>query len=179
MKFCSLCGTPVVVKVPSGETLPRYVCDHCQTIHYQNPKLVAGCIAEWEDQILLCRRAIEPRVGYWTFPAGFMELGESIEAAAARETREEANAEVEITHLYALFTLVRVNQVYAVFRGRLRALEFGVGPESSEVTLVQPEKIPWDDLAFPVVHEVLQRYVDDRRKGPFGVHFGIVSRGIG
>ncbi len=178
MNYCSHCGTPVVVKVPEGETLPRYVCDGCQTIHYQNPKIVAGCIPEWENQILLCRRAIEPRTGFWTFPAGFMELGESTEQAAARETWEEANADVEITDLYAVFTLIRVNQVYVVFRGRMRTLDHGVGSESSEVRLVDPERIPWDELAFPVVHEVLQRYTQDRTNGPFGVHFGVVSRGI-
>ncbi len=179
MNFCSQCGTPVSVKVPKGETLPRHVCDRCETVHYQNPKVVAGCIPEWEDHILLCRRAIEPREGFWTFPAGFMEMGESTEAAAARETQEEANARVEITHLYALFTLVRVNQVYVVFRGRLPTREYGIGPESSQVELVHPDKIPWDALAFPVVHEVLKRYVEDRRTGLYGVHFGVITRGIG
>ncbi len=179
MNFCSQCGTPVSVKVPKGETLPRHVCDRCETVHYQNPKVVAGCIPEWEDHILLCRRAIEPRGGFWTFPAGFMEMGESTEAAAARETQEEANARVEITHLYALFTLVRVNQVYVVFRGRLPTREYGIGPESSQVELVHPDKIPWDALAFPVVHEVLKRYVEDWRTGLYGVHFGVITRGIG
>lgn len=179
MNFCSQCGMPVSVKIPKGETLPRHVCDRCDTVHYQNPKVVAGCIAEWEDHILLCRRAIAPREGFWTFPAGFMEMGESTEDAAARETHEEADARVEITHLYALFTLVRVNQVYVVFRGRLQNGEYGIGPESSEVELVHPDKIPWDALAFPVVHEVLERYVEDRHTGLFGVHFGVVTRGIG
>lgn len=179
MNFCSQCGTPVTVKIPQGETLPRHVCERCDLIHYQNPKVVAGCIPEWEGHILLCRRAIAPREGFWTFPAGFMELGESTEEAAARETQEEANARVEITHLYALFTLVRVNQVYVVFRGRLHKGEYGIGPESSQVELVHPDKIPWDELAFPVVHEVLQRYVEDRRTGLSGVHFGVVSRGLG
>ncbi len=179
MNFCSQCGMPVSVKIPKGETLPRHVCDRCDTVHYQNPKVVAGCIPEWEDHILLCRRAIEPREGFWTFPAGFMEMGESTEEAAARETQEEANARVEITHLYALFTLVRVNQVYVVFRGRLPTREYGIGPESSQVELIHPDKIPWDALAFPVVYEVLQRYVEDRRNGLFGVHFGVITKGIG
>ncbi len=179
MKFCSQCGNPVVVRVPPGETLPRHVCEHCLTIHYQNPKVVAGCIPEWGDRILLCRRAIEPRTGFWTFPAGFMELGESTEQAAARETREEAQVDVEITALYALFTLVPVNQVYVVFRGAMRTPDFAVSSESSEIQLVHPDEIPWSELAFPVVHEILHRYVQDRRNGPFGVHFGVVSRGLG
>ncbi len=178
MKYCMQCGTQVVVKVPDGETLPRHVCEACHTIHYQNPKLVAGCIPEWDGRILLCRRAIEPRIGFWTFPAGFMELWESAEQAAARETYEEAKADVDVTDLYALFTLTRVNQVYVVFRGTMRSMDFEAGPESSEVKLVQPEDIPWDDLAFPVVHEILRRYAEDRQQGPLGVHFGVVSLGL-
>ncbi len=178
MKYCMQCGTQVVVKVPDGETLPRHVCEACHTIHYQNPKLVAGCIPEWDGRILLCRRAIEPRIGFWTFPAGFMELWESAEQAAARETYEEAKAHVDITDLYALFTLTRVNQVYVVFRGTMRSMDFEAGPESSEVKLVHMEEIPWDDLAFPVVHEILRRYAEDRQNGPLGVHFGVVSRGL-
>lgn len=108
MNYCSQCGRPVVLKVPPGDNLPRHVCEACQTIHYQNPKIVAGCIPEWEDQILLCRRAIEPRTGFWTFPAGFMEAGEDTAQAAARETLEEAKASVEIASLYALFSLPQV-----------------------------------------------------------------------
>ncbi len=178
MNYCSHCGTSVVVKVPAGETLPRHVCESCQIIHYQNPKVVAGCIPEWENQILLCRRAIEPRTGYWTFPAGFMELNESLEQAAARETWEEAKAEVEITHLYAVFTLVRVNQVYVVFRGKMKTLDYDVGSESSEVRLVHPDHIPWDELAFPVVDEVLRRYARDRQQDQSSAHFGVVTRGM-
>ncbi|WP_447975120.1 NUDIX hydrolase [Nitrospira sp. Kam-Ns4a] len=175
MNFCSHCGAPVSLAVPAGDTHPRFVCPSCRTIHYQNPKIVAGCIPEWGGQILLCRRAIEPRLGFWTFPAGFMELGESVEQAAARETLEEAQAQVEITDLYALFTLARVDQVYAVFRGRLRAPEFGAGHESLAVQLFDPEKIPWDQLAFRVIQEILACYVEDRRRGRFTVHVGVVG----
>jgi ADP-ribose pyrophosphatase YjhB (NUDIX family) len=178
MKYCSHCASILVVRIPPGETLPRYVCEQCQTIHYQNPKVVAGCIPEWEDHILLCRRAIEPRVGFWTFPAGFMELGESTEEAAVRETFEEARADVEVTDLYALFTLVRVNQVYVVFRGKMRTNQFGASHESSEVQLVPTDKIPWSELAFPVIQEILQRYAEDRKQGRFGVHYGVVTRGM-
>lgn len=175
MNFCSQCGAPVALAVPEGDTLPRFVCGACRTIHYQNPKIVAGCIPEWGGQILLCRRAIEPRTGFWTFPAGFMEMGESTEQAAARETLEEARARVEITDLYAVFTLSRVSQVYVVFRGRLPEPEFDVGHESLEVGLFDPEKIPWDRLAFRVIHETLTRYVEDRRRGRFAVHVGVVD----
>ena len=174
INFCSECGAKVEYKVPSGETLLRAVCVSCQTIHYQNPKIVAGCIPEWEGQILLCRRAIEPRLGRWTFPAGFMEMGESTEEAAARETLEEAKANVEITSLYAVYSLPHVSQVYVVFRGQLVTREFGVGDESSEVELVSLDQIPWDHLAFPVIVEILTRYAEDTKQNTFGVHFGTV-----
>lgn len=174
MNYCSQCGAEVALKVPVGDLLPRHVCDTCQTIHYLNPKIVVGCIAEWDHQILLCRRAIEPKAGLWTFPAGFMETGETVEQAAARETREEANAEVDIASLYGVFSLPHVSQVYVVFRGRMRAPEFGAGSESLEVRLVHPEKIPWERLAFPVIHETLVRYVRDRSRGRFAVHVGLI-----
>lgn len=176
MKYCSYCGGLVVHKIPPGESLLRYVCDACQIIHYQNPKIVAGCIPEWEDQILLCRRAIEPQVGFWTFPAGFMENEETTEQAAIRETKEEAEADVEIVSLYAVFTLTHVNQVYMVFRGRLTARQFGSGLESQEVQLVHPDKIPWQHLAFPVIEETLKRYAEDLKRGHFGVHVGGIER---
>ena len=172
INYCSLCGSKVEQKIPEGETLVRAICVSCRTIHYQNPKIVAGCIPEWENQILLCRRAIEPRLGFWTFPAGFMELGESAEEAAARETWEEAKADVRITSIYALYSLRRVDQVYVVYRGCLRTKNFGVGDESSEVALVPLEKIPWEKLAFPVIREILMRYVQDVNRGQFATHIG-------
>lgn len=176
MNYCNHCAHPVVVKIPEGETLPRHICEQCGTIHYQNPKIVAGCIPEWNEHILLCRRAIEPRVGYWTFPAGFMELGEATEHAAARETLEEAEAEVDIINLYAVFTLTRVSQVYVVFRGSMRTETHGPGQESTDTKLVHPDDIPWDSLAFPVIKEILTRYVHDRRRGTFGVYYGVIER---
>lgn len=175
MKFCSLCGAEVARKIPEGETLLRFVCAACETIHYQNPKIVPGCIPEWEDHILLCRRAIEPKHGLWTYPAGFMELGESVEQAAARETLEEAMADVEITSLYAVFSLIQVGQVYMVFRGQMRNKEFGIGQESSDVQLFHPDHIPWKELAFPVIQESLHRYVQDRRAGRFSLHVGVIA----
>lgn len=175
IKFCSHCGAAVEQKIPSGETLFRAVCPACQTIHYQNPKIVAGCIPEWEGQILLCRRAIEPRLGYWTFPAGFMELGESTEEAAARETHEEAKAIVTIHSLYGIFSLPHVSQVYVVYRANLQDLEYGPGEESLEVRLLSLEDIPWEHLAFPVIRETLSRYVQDVQKTHVQAHFGTVS----
>jgi ADP-ribose pyrophosphatase YjhB (NUDIX family) len=174
MNYCSDCGAPVTLKVPAGDNLPRFVCAACQAIHYQNPRIVAGCIPEWEDKILLCRRAIEPKHGLWTVPAGFMEIGESTEQAAARETLEEAKAEVEITSLYGVFSLPHVSQVYILFRGALRKPDFGAGSESLEVALFRPEEIPWDTLAFRVIHEALLRYVRDRTNGGFQVHTGTI-----
>ncbi|HXF94367.1 MAG TPA: NUDIX hydrolase [Nitrospiraceae bacterium] len=174
MKFCSQCGAPVIRKVPPGDNLPRFVCEACQAIHYQNPKIVAGCIPEWNGSILLCRRAIEPRSGLWTFPAGFMEIGESAEQAALRETLEEAHADVEIASLYAVFSLPHISQVYMVFRGLMRSPDFKAGAESLEVQLFAPETIPWGLLAFPVIQETLARYVRDLEQGCFMLHVGSV-----
>lgn len=170
MNYCSVCGKPVSKKIPPGDNLLRFVCESCQTIHYHNPKIVAGCIPEWGDQILLCRRAIEPKAGLWTFPAGFMEIGESTEQAARRETEEEAHAQVELTSLYAVLSLPHIGQVYMVFRGRLITPEFSAGEESLDVRLFKRDAIPWDAIAFPVVKVALRRYVEDAVHGFFRVH---------
>ena len=154
--------------------MPRHVCDDCGTIHYMNPKIVAGCIVEWEDQILLCRRAIEPRHGYWTIPAGFLENGETVAEGAARETWEEANAKVERCELYHLYNIPHINQVYMIFRGRLPALEFSAGSESLEVGLFSEQDIPWQDLAFKVVKDSLQRYYADKKKGAHTTYMGSI-----
>lgn len=170
MNFCSNCGARVVLRIPAGDNRERFVCERCDTIHYQNPKIVAGCIPEWDDRILLCRRAIEPRYGLWTLPAGFMENDETVAEAAARETLEEARAHVRDLELYAVFSLPHINQVYVMYRGRLDPPEFAPGPESLEVRLVREEEVPWEALAFPVIAETLRRYFADRRAGRFGVH---------
>lgn len=179
MKFCSQCGAPVEQRIPAGEHLPRHVCPACGTIHYQNPKVVVGTIPEWEGRILLCRRAIEPRHGLWTLPAGFLENDETTIEGAMRETLEEASARVEVTHLYTLFNLPHVNQVYVMFRARLLDLEFGPGPESLEVALYDERDIPWNEIAFPVVHQTLQLYYEDRRQGHYGTHTGDIRRRAG
>jgi ADP-ribose pyrophosphatase YjhB (NUDIX family) len=174
MNYCSVCGKPVSKKIPPGDNLLRFVCESCLTIHYHNPKIVAGCIPEWGDQILLCRRAIEPQSGLWTFPAGFMEIGESTEQAARRETDEEAHAQVEVTSLYAVLSLPHIGQVYMVFRGRMVTPEFSAGEESLDVRLFTRDAIPWDEIAFPVVEDALRRYVEDAVQGTFRVHVASV-----
>ncbi len=176
MKFCSNCSASVEYRIPEGDTLPRYVCPQCHEIHYQNPKVVVGCIPEWEDKILLCKRAIEPRSGWWTLPAGFMENNETLAEAAARETLEEANARVEINDLYAVYSLPHISQVYALFRARLLDLDFSPGVESSEVKLVSEQEIPWDEMAFRVIHDPLKRYFIERAQGKLVFHTGIIER---
>jgi ADP-ribose pyrophosphatase YjhB (NUDIX family) len=172
MKFCSFCGSGVELRVPEGDNLPRYICGQCETIHYQNPKIVTGCIAEWEDKILLCKRAIEPRAGNWTLPAGYMENRETTLQAAMRETQEEANADVEIKELYALFNIPHISQVYLIFRAALLNLDFKPGAESLDVKLFKEQDIPWEELAFPVISETLKRYFNDRTQQQFQLQIG-------
>jgi ADP-ribose pyrophosphatase YjhB (NUDIX family) len=175
MNFCSACGASVDYRVPAGDSLPRYVCTRCGTVHYENPKMVVGCIPEWDNNVLLCRRAIEPRHGLWTVPAGFMENGETTAEGAARETLEEANARVEILGLYALFNIPHINQVYMLFRARLLDLDFSAGAETLEAKLFDEEQIPWDQIAFVTVRRTLRHYFDDRRSGEFRFHIGTIE----
>ncbi|MCD6043746.1 MAG: [(di)nucleoside polyphosphate] hydrolase [Burkholderiales bacterium] len=170
MKFCSNCGSAVVQRVPPGDSLPRWVCDACGEIHYQNPKLIVGTIPEHEGKLLLCRRAIEPRYGYWTLPAGFMENDETAGQAALRETLEEAGARVELGAPFTLISVPRVNQVHLFYRARLLELEFKPGEESLEVALWDEAKIPWDTVAFRTVGLTLKRWFADRKGGAFGFH---------
>lgn len=170
MKFCSHCGGLVTLKIPSSDTMHRYVCDGCGTIHYENPKIVVGCVPEHGERILLCRRAIEPRYGYWTVPAGFMENDETLQEAAARETQEEALATVEIGELFAVIDVVRARQVHMMFRARLVGEEYGVGQESLETVLFDTADIPWDEIAFPSVRFALEAWLEDRRQGRAGLH---------
>ena len=174
MKYCSNCGTPVELRVPEGDTLLRYVCPACSVIHYHNPKMVVGCIPEWENKILLCRRAIEPRHGFWTLPAGFMENAETLVQAAARETMEEANARVKMGALYAIYNLPHINQVYILFRARLLDLNFKPGIESLDVKLFCEEEIPWDEIAFRVIRAPLERYFDECRQGQLHFHMDTI-----
>ncbi|BAN50372.1 NUDIX hydrolase [Metapseudomonas resinovorans] len=169
MKFCSQCGSPVVQRIPEGDNRLRHVCDSCHAIHYQNPRIVAGCLPVWGEQVLLCRRAIEPRRGYWTLPAGFMENGETMAQAAARETLEEACARVRDLSLYTLFDLPHISQVYTFFRAELVDLDFAAGDESLEVRLFHEREIPWSELAFPTVGRTLECYFADRAGQDFPV----------
>ena len=176
MKYCCHCSATVEFIVPEGDSLPRYVCTQCNIIHYQNPKMVVGCIPEWEDKILLCRRAIEPRLGWWTLPAGFMENNETLAQAAARETLEEANARVEIGDLYTVYSLPHISQVYFLFRARLLDLDFKPGIESLDVKLMAEHEIPWEEMAFRVIHDPLKQYFKERREGKFGFHMGVIDK---
>ncbi len=168
MKFCSECANPVSLSIPDGDNRPRYVCVKCTTIHYQNPKLVIGSIPVWEQdgklQVLLCKRAIEPRYGYWTLPAGFMENNETTSDAAERETEEEAGANIELGNLFTLLNVAQVHQVHLFYLARLIDLDFSPGIESLEVQLFEEHEIPWDDLAFPTIRLTLELFFADRVK---------------
>lgn len=170
IRFCNHCGSSVSFYVPPGDSLPRHVCDACGHIHYENPRLVVGCVAEWEGRILLCRRAIEPRHGFWTLPAGFMENGESTAQGAGRETYEEAGAKVIIDAPFAMVSVPHINQVHLFYRGRLATPDYSAGEESLEVDLFAPEAIPWPELAFRTVELCLRRYLADRQLERFGFH---------
>ncbi|HTS20276.1 MAG TPA: NUDIX hydrolase [Casimicrobiaceae bacterium] len=177
MKFCSHCGSAALEqRIPDGDTLPRWVCASCGTIHYQNPKIVVGCLPDWEGRVLLCRRAIDPRHGLWTLPAGFLENGETLAAGAARETAEEARAQVEVGELYTVISLPHINQVYMMFRARLTDLDFGPGPESLDVRLFDEEDIPWGELAFRTIGRTLRNFFLDRKVGAFPVHVSALER---
>jgi ADP-ribose pyrophosphatase YjhB (NUDIX family) len=177
MKFCSNCASPVVKRVPPGDTLPRWVCDQCGEIHYQNPRLVVGSIPEFEGKVLLCRRAIEPRYGYWTLPAGFMENGETTAQGALRETLEEAGAPVELGAPFSMISVPHVNQVHLFYIARLRELDFKPGEETLEVALWEEDKIPWKEIAFRTVGLTLQRWFADRARGAFGFHAEDINAG--
>jgi ADP-ribose pyrophosphatase YjhB (NUDIX family) len=165
MNFCSHCGKNVALSVPQGDNRPRYVCMSCGAIHYENPRIVAGCVAEHEGRLLLCKRAIEPRTGYWTVPAGFMELNETLPDAAARETYEEALARVEIGPMIASVDVLQAHQVHIFFAGKLNLPEFGAGEETLETILCEPRDIPWDDLAFPSVRIAVEQFLRNRETG--------------
>lgn len=175
IKHCRACGTAVHYVVPDDDNRPRAVCPACATVHYENPLNVVGTVPAWDDQVLLCRRNIEPRRGYWTLPAGFMELGETTEQGALRETDEEAGARIELEGLFTVLNVVRVGQVHLFYRARLLDTAFTPGPESMEVALFREAEVPWDELAFRTVRETLQHYFHDRRAGHFAVHCGDIS----
>lgn len=177
MKFCSHCGQPVEFIIPEGDSFPRFVCSACNTIHYQNPNNVVGCVAEASDgRILLCKRAIDPRKGFWTIPAGFMENKETLAQGALRETMEEAEANVELKGLQSVIDVPFASQVHVMYYGSLVDDAFGCGPESLECQLVAETDIPWDDIAFPTVTYALKSFFADRAKGIYDVHTAVIQR---
>jgi ADP-ribose pyrophosphatase YjhB (NUDIX family) len=186
MKFCSECASPVSQAIPAGDNRPRYVCDNCATIHYQNPKMVLGSIPVWERdgelKVLLCKRAIEPRHGYWTLPAGFMENDETTAEAAIRETVEEAGAHIKLGNLFSLLNVARVHQVHMFYLATLLDLDFAPGEESLDVRLFSEADIPWDDLAFPTIRTTLELFFADRVKiregGDYGFHTLDITRAM-
>jgi ADP-ribose pyrophosphatase YjhB (NUDIX family) len=174
--FCSFCGAASKVVIPPGDHLPRRVCTQCATVHYENPRIIVGCVPLFEDRLLLCRRAIEPRRGFWTVPAGFMENGETLEAGAARECFEEALATVHIGSLLALVSIPEAHQVHVFFRAQLPTATFGAGVESLEAKLVHPTQIPWDEIAFPSTHCALEHFLADRAAGRDLPHVTTLAR---
>ena len=175
IKHCRVCGAPTQYRVPADDNRERAVCSACGEIHYENPLHVVGTVPVWGDQVLLCRRNIEPRYGLWTLPAGFMELGETTAEGALRETVEEAGARIELQELFTLLNVVRVGQVHLFYRARLLDTHFDPGPETIEAQLFRQHEIPWEQLAFRTVRETLQHYFADLEAGRFTLHLGNIG----
>ena len=174
MKYCSNCGSLVDRVVPEGDNRERWVCPECEIVHYQNPLIVVGCVPERDGEILLCKRAIEPRLGYWTVPAGFMELNETIEEGAARETLEEACAGVEIGHLFVAVDVPQAGQLHIFFTAKMIG-GHAVGEESLETAMYAFDDIPWDEIAFQSGHFALKRFLEDGGRNN-GVHTHAIRR---
>ena len=151
---------PIHERIPPGDDRPRRVCDACGFVNYVNPRVVVGAVCTWEDKFLLAKRAIEPRKGYWTIPAGFLETGETVEAGAVRETWEEARARIKVDAMLGVYSIVRIGQVYIVFRGAMLSPLHAPGPESEDTLLVRWKDNPWDELAFPSVHWAFEHYAE-------------------
>lgn len=175
IKHCRECGTPVEYRIPDDDNRERATCPACTTIHYENPLNVVGTLPVWEEQVLLCRRNIEPRRGFWTLPAGFMELGETTEQGALRETVEEAGARIELLPLYTVLNVVPAGQVHFFYRARLLDTAFDPGPETIEARLFHESEVPWKELAFRTVRLTLEHFFADRRDGRFGMHCGDIA----
>ena len=170
IRHCRACGGAVEYRTPADDNRDRAVCTVCETVHYENPCNVVGTVPTWGEQVLLCRRNIEPRYGYWTLPAGFMEMGETLAEGAVRETIEEAGARIELEPLFSLLNVVKAGQVHVFYRARLLDTSFDPGPETIEAQLFHEHEVPWDDLAFRTVRDTLKFYFEDRRRGQFGFH---------
>ena len=171
IQHCRQCGAKVLYRLPDdGDTKQRAVCTMCNTVHYENPLNVVGTVPHWGDRVLLCKRNIEPRLGKWTLPAGFMELNETTAEGAARETDEEAGAQFEMQDLFSLLNVARVGQVHFFYRARLISDQFNPGTETIEAKLFTEAEIPWDEIAFRTVKETLEHYFADRRAGSYATH---------
>lgn len=170
MNFCNHCGEKVTLKTIPGDHLPRFVCDACGIIHYQNPRIIVGCLGIWEDKVMLCRRSIEPQFGFWNVPGGFMENGESVEEGALRELWEEAHIRADAIGLHSIFSIPRINQVHIHFLVQLRDLNYSLTPESSEIRMFTEEEIPWDEIAFASSTFILRKYYEDNITGQRRVH---------
>jgi ADP-ribose pyrophosphatase YjhB (NUDIX family) len=171
MNYCSSCGADALSwEIPPDDNRHRYVCHHCDTIHYQNPKMVVGCLPIYDDKILLCRRAIEPRLGFWGLPAGYLEMGETLEEGALRETTEESGAQVELIRLHAVYNIPRISQIYFFFLARMTSPDLNIGPETQEARLFAPAEIPYEEMAFPSSVFAIRRYLQYKDQGFEGVH---------
>ena len=175
IQHCRVCGAATQYRIPPDDNRDRAICSACGEIHYENPLNVVGTVPVWGEQVLLCRRNIEPRHGMWTLPAGFMELGESTAEGALRETIEEAGANVQMQELFSVLNVVRVGQVHFFYRARMLDTTLNPGPESIEARLFREDEIPWDQLAFRTVRQTLELFFEDRRRGQFGVHAQDIS----
>ena len=170
IRYCRACGTPVAYRTPADDNRERAVCPACGLVHYENPLNVVGTVPVWGDQVLLCKRAIEPRRGLWTLPAGFLELGESTAQGALRETDEESGARIELGALFSILNVVRVGQVHFFYLARMTSPALDPGSETLEARLFREDEVPWDEIAFRTVRETLRFFFDDRRRGQFGMH---------
>ena len=175
LNFCSVCAHAITVRIPAGDNRNRACCDHCGAVHYVNPKVVVGTVPVWGEQVLLCRRAIEPRRNYWTLPAGFLEVDETTAGGAMRETIEEAGARITLGPLFTMLDVVHVHQIHLFYRAELLDTDFAPGEESLEVQLFDEADIPWDELAFRTVSTTLRYFFADRRRGHFELHDGAIE----
>lgn len=168
MKFCSTCGSAdIALTIPDGDQRARYVCPACGTIHYSNPKIVCGVVPVFEDTVMLCLRGIEPRLGKWTLPAGFMENNETVEEGAQRELFEEAVSTVTLGPLLTVLSVPYISQVHMMYLGVMSEPKFAITPESTEIRLFREDEIPWKELAFRTVKTALEHYFECRRAGVF------------
>ena len=175
-KYCPLCGHKTTIKIPKGDNRFRAVCNKCLNVFYENPKVVSGCLLTHDDKILLCKRATEPRSGYWTLPAGFLENNETVEEGALRETYEEANATSKEINLFVMCNLKHISQIYMMYLGKLEDEKYAPGLESEEVRLFSEKEIPWDNIAFKVIEKTIKYYFSDRKNGKFSIHFDTIDK---